>query len=81
MAKKFELSAYGVEEMNQKELVNVEGGLHPLVWMALGWLVDGAVKAATGSSLTDLCAAAIEETANATMSAAAYARDGCHDKR
>ncbi|MDR2650795.1 MAG: hypothetical protein LBC68_00565 [Prevotellaceae bacterium] len=27
MTKKFELSAYGVEEMNQKELVDVEGGL------------------------------------------------------
>jgi lactobin A/cerein 7B family class IIb bacteriocin len=26
MTKKFELSAYGVEEMNQKELVDVEGG-------------------------------------------------------
>ena len=26
MVKKFELSAYGVEEMNQKELVDVEGG-------------------------------------------------------
>ncbi|MDR2652307.1 MAG: hypothetical protein LBC68_08350 [Prevotellaceae bacterium] len=27
MTKKIELSAYGVEEMNQKELVDVEGGL------------------------------------------------------
>jgi hypothetical protein len=26
MTKKFELSAYGVEEMNQKELIGIEGG-------------------------------------------------------
>ncbi|MDR0754378.1 MAG: hypothetical protein LBF04_03215 [Prevotellaceae bacterium] len=26
MTKKFELSTYGVEEMNQKELIDVEGG-------------------------------------------------------
>lgn len=26
MTKQFELSAYGVEEMNQKELVGIEGG-------------------------------------------------------
>jgi hypothetical protein len=33
MTKKFELSAYGVEEMNQKELIDVEGGLGEYLWL------------------------------------------------
>jgi hypothetical protein len=81
MTKKFELSAYGVEEMNQKELIDVEGGVcNPWFWMAMAWLIDGAVKATTGSSITDLCAAAIEEAGSATLAGLAYARDGHHDK-
>jgi lactobin A/cerein 7B family class IIb bacteriocin len=38
MTKKFELSAYGVEELTNKELVDVEGGLAPLVWALIGWV-------------------------------------------
>ena len=39
MVKKFELSTYGVEEMNQKELVDVEGG------SILGWLIIAGILA------------------------------------
>jgi hypothetical protein len=41
MTKKFELSAYGVEEMNQKELVDVEGGsLATFINAVWEWLVN-----------------------------------------
>jgi hypothetical protein len=41
MTKKFELSAYGVEEMNQKELIDVEGGsLVEFINAVWEWLVN-----------------------------------------
>ena len=35
MTKQFELSAYGVEEMNKKELMEIEGG-GVLAWIIIG---------------------------------------------
>jgi lactobin A/cerein 7B family class IIb bacteriocin len=51
MTKKFELSAYGVEEMNQKELVDVEGGYW---WIVVA--VDAACILVTGYSMAELLA-------------------------
>ena len=79
MTKKFELSAYGMEEMNQKELVDVEGGL---VW---AWLLAFIAEETIDEALTRLTGHGIGywalEGVAASASAAAYARDGCHYKR
>ena len=45
MDKQFELSAYGVEEMNEKEMIVVDGGIIPgVVWAIIG-AVSGAISA------------------------------------
>jgi hypothetical protein len=56
MTKKFELSAYRVEEMNQKELIDVEGGAAVPWWVILA--LDVAAEAITGHSLSELIVAA-----------------------
>jgi hypothetical protein len=66
MTKKFELSAYGVEEMNQKELVDVEGGMAVPWWAILA--LDVVAEAITGHSLSELivgAAAKIQEASAA----------------
>ncbi|MDR2292831.1 MAG: hypothetical protein LBE11_05080 [Prevotellaceae bacterium] len=60
MTKKFELSAYGVEEMNQKELVEMEGGFP---WW-LPFFIDAGVRIVTGYSITDLIVEAAEVVQN-----------------
>lgn len=36
MVAKFELSAYGVEEMNKQEMIEVDGGIIPaVVWLII----------------------------------------------
>lgn len=53
MTTQFELSAYGVEEMDKKEMIEVDGGVAPLVWLIIGAVgslgsVVGAVYATLG---------------------------------
>jgi bacteriocin-like protein len=37
--KTLDISAYGVEEMNQQEMMQVEGGFPLFFWAAIGFIV------------------------------------------
>jgi len=38
----------GFVELRQDEMYAIDGGLHPIVWMVIGWGVDAAVEGITG---------------------------------
>ena len=61
--KQFELSTYGVEEMNKQELIEVDGGVAPIVV----WVLKVLVSAAIGGVATYLASRALYETENETL--------------
>ena len=62
MVKKFELSAYGVEEMNQKEMVDVEGGINAADFIRLLEKIYGYITDFLASATFDSMAASCETT-------------------
>jgi hypothetical protein len=63
MDSKLNLSSYGVEELSQQEMLDVEGGdlVTFFLGLAIGWTIDSVYKAATGESIVDTGAKIIEK--------------------
>ena len=49
--KTLDLSQFEVTDLSKGELLIVEGGLHPFIWMGIAWAIDGVIEAVTGKNI------------------------------
>jgi hypothetical protein len=69
MKSKLDLSSYGVEEMSQQEMLNVEGG-NPVgfaIGFCIGMAIDSLYQAVTGESISDTGASLIKRAWSSHM--------------